>query len=180
MSLKLMAIMSSLIILVSCATEPPFVRASVDAFGDGGISKQVKLHFSKSNIEMQDKHIIALCEKAAMTKEVNILPNKCTENNCLNVFTTSRLNNPIRKTSINAGTNSWGGYVSTSDYVQREREIKLSFRNGRSNKEVHSVVVRSSGQTNSVAGVALEMCKAAFVEYPKHLTTKYYEVNVIR
>lgn len=169
-----------ILVLFSCATPLPYVETYVDAFGDSGISKSVPIYFSTESLGMQDKQITKLCEDAAKTKDVNVINQKCDSNNCLNVFVTSRLHDPIQRVRNYSGADAWGTYTSSSDQIQREREIKISFMRGETNTEAHVIVIKSSGGTNSVAGVALEMCKAAFFEYPNHLTSKYYEVNVIR
>ena len=66
-----------------------------------------------------------------------------------------------------------GKGTRTYSQTVRDRVIKIVLSRGK--EEIHQMIVRSSGTTNSVAGVTTEMCEAAFRDFPKHLKAKKYK-----
>ena len=152
------------------------VIAFVDSYGENGVSRSTPLHFSIKNTSLADKQIIKACEEAARKQGFNII-NQCANRNCFNVYISS-----------NVGTNTHSSDAYTRDTfqfrsetrtsIQRDRVIKLLMKEGQTNKEMHISSVRSAGPTTSIAGVAREMCKAMFYDFPKHLRSIRYDVYI--
>jgi len=174
-----------MLLLASCSQTP--VRSTVDSYGDAEPARDVLHYFAKDGLSLLEKQASGSCEKAAKDEGVSISDHSCPD--CLQVVLHARLagtEQVIRSTPGYGG--AWGifgnvgvGYPMGSSITSSQeagREITLQFFRDSSRKEpIREIQIRSVGKQNSFTAVAYEMCQAAFRDYPKNLSGKFYEIT---
>jgi|GEM_PF-3344941 len=181
-----------LVLLAGCSQAP--VRSTVDSYGEAEpatkIGRDVPHYFAKEGLSLLEKQAAGSCETAAKDEGVSISDRACPE--CLQVVLHARLAGTEQVIRSTPGYGSaWGifgpvgvGYPVGSSITSSEeagREITLQFfkDSGKASRKepIREIQIRSVGKQNSFTAVAYEMCQAAFRDYPKNLSGKFYEIT---